>query len=253
MKTQNSNTIEVIYTPALFEYKQTKGDFVVVVVDVFRATTTICQAFASGAKMVVPVSKVETARDYKNKGYLIAGERGGEKLSFAHYGNSPVEIKNANLCGKTLVVCTTNGTHAIETARKSSCLVIGSFSNFEVLNKWLVQQNKSIVILCSGWKDTVSLEDSAFSGALTETLMLESGFEIPFDSSIVALEIWKQMQDRHLKYLKEGSHYIRLKKLGAEDDFEYCVRFNTTTVIPLLKGSHLINIKYEKTEFNFDC
>ncbi|MBE0641510.1 MAG: 2-phosphosulfolactate phosphatase, partial [Bacteroidales bacterium] len=41
-------TVEVCFSPALFPYIQTEGDFSVVVVDILRATTSFCAALHYG-------------------------------------------------------------------------------------------------------------------------------------------------------------------------------------------------------------
>lgn len=242
MDIENKNTIEVVLSPAHYDQRKTTGEFIVVVVDILRASTTICQAFSSGVLEIIPVGTLEDAIEYKNQGFLVAGERGGEKLDFADFGNSPFDFKNKNLKGKKIVFTTTNGTNAIEIARDSAPIVIGCFSNLKVLSKWISEQNKNIVILCAGWEDTISLEDSAFAGALIETLMKKPGFSIPFDSSILALELWNRAKDNPGEFLKVGSHFKRLQNLGAENDFKYCLTSNTTPVIPVMNGTHLINI-----------
>jgi 2-phosphosulfolactate phosphatase len=55
-----------VYTPALFHlYEKQAG--VVVVTDIFRATTAICAAFDHGVERIIPVAKVEDARVYKRE------------------------------------------------------------------------------------------------------------------------------------------------------------------------------------------
>ncbi len=60
-----------------------------VVVDIFRAGTTICTAFQQGVEKIIPVGLVDEAKNYKEKGFLVAGERDGIKLEIADFGNSP--------------------------------------------------------------------------------------------------------------------------------------------------------------------
>ncbi len=78
-------------------------------------------------------------------------------------------MMNADLKGKTLVLTTTNGTKAIETATGAKLIAIGAFTNLSYLSEWLLTLKRNIVILCSGWKETFSLEDTVFAGALIES------------------------------------------------------------------------------------
>src|SRR5512133_2694845 len=104
------NTIEVCLSPALFKYITTTGDFIVVIIDVLRATTSFCAAFDSGVKTVIPVSGLDKLLEYKNNGFLTAAERDGNKVDFADFGNSPTVFLQSDLSGKELAYSTTNGT-----------------------------------------------------------------------------------------------------------------------------------------------
>ena len=60
-------TVEVCFSPKLYEFKLTREDFIVVIVDILRATTSICAAFDHGVEKIIPVGGVENARKYKDK------------------------------------------------------------------------------------------------------------------------------------------------------------------------------------------
>ena len=65
----SKRTVEVCFTPKLFPFIITSEDFIVVIVDILRATTSICAALEYGVKSLIPVSGIEEAREYKKKGY----------------------------------------------------------------------------------------------------------------------------------------------------------------------------------------
>ncbi len=219
----------------------------VVVVDILRATTSICVAFAAGAEKIIPVTDLEDAREYKSKGFLLAGERGGIKLDFADYGNSPKELMNAGLKGKTLVYTTTNGTQAIEIAGQAEYLVLGAFTNIGVLTEWLNQQNKNVTILCAGWENSFSLEDTLFAGLLTE-LLFAKNFYIQNDAATASFELWEMHKNNFSTFIKKSKHFQRLEKLGEGASLDFAVSLNSTPVIPFLKNKVLINInKNEKS------
>ena len=94
--------------------------FITVVVDVLRATTAFCAAFEAGVELIVPVGNLEKLQRMKNAGYLTAAERDGKKINFADFGNSPVLFLKTDFRGRSLAYSTTNGTHAIEMARKEN-------------------------------------------------------------------------------------------------------------------------------------
>ncbi|MDZ7739840.1 MAG: 2-phosphosulfolactate phosphatase [Bacteroidales bacterium] len=82
------NKLEVCLSPSLFKY-HTDDEAIVVVIDTLRASSAICNAFANGAESLIPVPGLDTAREYKKKGYTVAAERDGYVLDFADFGNSP--------------------------------------------------------------------------------------------------------------------------------------------------------------------
>ena len=89
--------IEISLSPLLYEHRAIKDNHIVVVVDILRATTSICAAFAAGASMIVPLDSLEKLPQYRQMGYLLAAERNGEKIADAEYGNSPTEYRRSNL------------------------------------------------------------------------------------------------------------------------------------------------------------
>jgi 2-phosphosulfolactate phosphatase len=242
MPDQKTNMLEVCFSPALFATYEVK-DKIVVLVDILRATSTICTALYKGVKEIIPVATVEEARAYKEKGFMVAGERDGKVLDFADFGNSPFNFMNENIIGKSIVYSTTNGTAAIQMAKGCSLLVIGSYLNHQVLNDWLIKQNKDVIIFCSGWKNKFNLEDTVFAGALSESLLESGKFSTVCDSSLASIDLWKLAKNDLIKYIEKAAHRERLRKLGLDDVLEYCHTFNAAPVIPYQKNDSIIALK----------
>src|ERR1700743_3964255 len=85
-------------------------DYVVVIIDIFRATSSICYGIDNGAEAIIPVSEVEECAAYREKGldYLLAAERNGEGVTGFDFGNSPFSYTREKVAGKTVVLTTTN-------------------------------------------------------------------------------------------------------------------------------------------------
>jgi 2-phosphosulfolactate phosphatase len=230
------NSIEVCLSPALYKYKLTTVNYIVVIVDVLRATTSFCAAFDSGVETLIPVSGLDELLEYKNKGYLTAAERNGEKVDFADFGNSPTVFLQHNLKGKELAYSTTNGTQAIEIAKSSGNIVAGAFVNLHSISEWLVSQRKDVVILCSGWKNTFSLEDTLCAGALVESLGKSGEFKPVCDASFASLTLWQSSSSSLSNVAKKGSHYQRLLEMKLLDDLEHCFKLNTSKALPVWDG-----------------
>lgn len=236
----NSNpTVEVCFSPQLYGHKLTSGKFTTVVVDILRATTSICAAFDHGVKEIIPVSGLDEAKAMKEKGFFVACERNGHVMDFADIGNSASDFIRDDLIDKQVVFSTTNGTKTINMARDAEEVLIGSFVNIQALADHLIKSNGNVVIFCAAWKSLFNLEDSVFAGALAEILM-NSGFSTFCDSVHGAIDLWHRAKPDLKKYLSKSSHRNRLKHLVSDQDFDYTVTLNTTNVIPFLNGEKLV-------------
>lgn len=237
--TSNVSSIEVCFSPRLFKYIRTKGECIVVVTDVLRASTSICAALHHGARQILPVATIQEAMILKEKGMLVAAERNGVKVDFADFGNSPYDFATRKVKGKTIVYTTTNGTRAIEMARERGTVAIGAFINLQVLSKWINRQDKPVVMLCAGWKNQFNLEDAVFCGALAGSLLQLGSYSIECDSAEAALDLWSVAKENILHYIDKASHRKRLKQLQADDVLEYAFKPNLTNVVPVLSGEYI--------------
>ncbi len=235
-KLQEKMTVEVCFSPALFQDIVTEGDFVVVLVDILRATTTICTAVGNGIEAIIPVATHDEARRLKDEGFLVASEKDGMQLDFADFGNSAFSFTRERIGGKTLVYCTTNGTRALDIARSASSIAIGAFTNISALTAWLVKQEKNVVILCSGWKNKFCLEDTLYAGALTERLLETGRFEAQCDSAEASLDLWSLAEGDPLSYIEKASHRHRLKRLELDDVIPYSFECDHAEVVPVFDG-----------------
>ncbi len=236
-----TNQVQVCLTPSLLPLYNVE-DYIVVVIDVFRATTSICYGIENGATAIIPVSQVEECSAYKEKqpGYLLAAERDGEIVAGFDFGNSPFSYTKDKVAGKTIVLTTTNGTHALHLSRKAKKIAIGSFLNLTALCNWLKNRHENILLVCSGWKGNFNLEDTLFAGAVVGQLQL-AGF-VADDPAIASYDLYQIAKGDLNGYLKKTSHSERLKKLGIEADIAFCLNVDTTTAIPVLEGDKLIRL-----------
>lgn len=229
-------TIEVCLSPALYKFKTTNDNYIVVIVDVLRATTAFCAAFDNGIETLMPVSGLDELLELKNQGYLTAAERDGKKVDFADFGNSPTIFLQNNLAGKNLAYSTTNGTQAVEMAKSSGNIVAAAFTNLNAVCDWLVRQEKSTVILCSGWKNTFSLEDTLCAGALVEELEISGKYAHSCDASFSALKLWQQSKPDFLNVVQKANHFQRLYAMGLTEDLKHCFILNSSSAVPVWDG-----------------
>lgn len=231
--------VEVCFSPAIFE-SQHRSDQIVVIVDIFRASSAICYAFANGVERIIPIADVEEARRYKSDGYLVACERQGKKADFADFDIGPENFTPEVVRGKTLIYSTANGTQTIQKATSCKKVVIGSYLNLTALSKWLVEQDSDVIILCSGWKNRFCLEDTVFAGALVEHLLASDCFITECDSARASLDLWAMAEDDLLGYIEKASQRSRLRTYELDSSIELCHAMDLAKIIPVMKSGKLV-------------
>jgi len=235
------NRLEVCLSPAIYD-KHADDRNIVVIVDILRATSSICAAINNGVKSIIPVATVEEARAMKQQGYMVASERDGYVLDFADFGNSPFNFTPETVGGKEIVYSTTNGTRCIHMASHSKAVVIGSFLNISALANWLNKQDAPVLIFCASWKDRFSLEDTVFAGALADRLLNSGKFETICDAVTASIDLWNLAKNDLFGYIQKAAQKGRLASKGLDDCIEYCLTEDLCTVIPIFQDEKLVDI-----------
>jgi 2-phosphosulfolactate phosphatase len=232
--------VEVCLSPALFPVYYSNKNCVVVVIDVFRATSAIVTAFDNGIKEIIPVSSIEEAKEYKEKGYFVGAERKGEIIEGFDFGNSPFSYMQEQLRGQTVVLTTTNGTKALNRAKAADKVIVGAFLNLTAVIDYLRAEKKDVLLLCAGWRDRFNMEDTLFAGAVVEGLIKDPLFGNLADSAIASMHMYQGAKGDLNEYLKDSSHRRRLARLDLEKDIVYCLQTDISANVPELVGNALI-------------
>lgn len=231
--------LETCFSPALFEADRHSGS-IVVIIDILRASSAICTAFANGAVSIIPVAEVVEAKDYKSRGYLVAAERNGYVLDFADFGNSPFNFTKEKVNGKTIVYSTTNGTGIINSSLSAYMTVIGAFLNIGALTKWLIGQDRDILLQCAGWKNRFNIEDTVCAGAMADVLMRSNCYTTICDSTIAAMDLWSLASPDLSGYIEKAAQRTRLRDKNLDDCIEFCLSTDFTDKIPVMKNGVLV-------------
>ena len=234
--------IDACFSPFLYPvYKE--DDAIVVIIDIFRATTAICIAFEYGAEKIIPVATIEEALAWKKKGMLAGAEREAVKVDGFDFGNSPFDYNGEHVRGKSIVLTTTNGTQAIEAAKDAHKVVVGSFLNIKALCEFLISEKRNILLLCSGWKNKFNLEDALFAGAVTHEIDAATR-DFDFGDACVGLKYLYQMARKDPnKFLAHSSHKERLVELNLKRDIKFCLTPDQTDAIPILENGVLVKLR----------
>ena len=231
-------SLEVCLSPALLHLYDVKNS-IVVIIDVLRATSTICTALYNGAAKIIPVASVEECVNIgRQLGAITAGERDGKIAEGLAYGNSPFEYPRDFIEGKILVLTTTNGTKLLHMAKDAIQIITGSFPNLSAVCDYLVAQGKNVILGCAAWKDRVNMEDTLFAGAVVHRI--KQHFNVNCDSALAAETLYNTAKDDIFGFMRQASHFQRLSRYGLEKDIRYCLTPDGANVLPLLKDGELV-------------
>jgi 2-phosphosulfolactate phosphatase len=234
--------LNVVVSPALLPYYEVKGK-IVVVIDILRATSSMCVAFKTGVSKILTLGSSEECLIFKDFDFVVAAEKNAVKVPGFDLGNSPFEFENPILMGRKIALATTNGTKAIKYSLDNDAaqIVIGSFLNISILADWLKTANQDVILLCAGWKNKANIEDTLFAGALVNRLI--DHFQIDCDSALMAQEIFDQNKDNLETLVRKSSHAKRFKLLNFEtDDVSFCLQNDVAPVLPIYQNGYFINL-----------
>ena len=243
MTKSSKPSLHTLLTPQLLDLYDV-NNCIVVIIDVFRATSTMATALYNGASKIIPVETAEQGIEMgKQTGGITAGERDGKIIPGLSYGNSPSEYPRSFIENKTLVITTTNGTKLLHMALKQGAkeVITGSFPNFSKVVAYLKAQNLPVILGCSGWKNRFNIEDTLFAGAVIEAV--KDDFTIHCDSSFMANQLYNQHKEVLPEYIKTLTHWHRLAAYGLEADMQYCITKDIAPSLPVFKEGALRNLE----------
>jgi 2-phosphosulfolactate phosphatase len=222
----------------------------VVVIDLLRASSTICQALASGAAAVVPFLEVDEARAAAAAAtdrakIVLGGERGGRRIDGFDLGNSPAEYTRDAVAGRRVFLTTTNGTRALHHARLARRVVVGSFVNLSAVAE-TVRDEPRIDILCAGTAGEVTREDILAAGAMVGVLSFSDEPAWQLNESAVAARLdWQRLCDAARAAGRTVSEHLAIElrdtpggrnvlSIGMDHDLIDCAQIDALDVVPEL-------------------
>ena len=153
-----------------------KAEGLSVVIDVFRAFSLECWAYAAGVKQIIPVGRVEEAFALRDAypDWLIAGERNGIKIEGFDFGNAPSEFEHIDLTGRTLVHTTSAGVQGLTAVPVGGEILTGSLNNAGAIAEYIKKKNPDKVSLVAmGWNALKQTEEDELCAEYIRSLLLE--------------------------------------------------------------------------------
>lgn len=229
--------VEICFSPELIHLHELQGK-IVVVVDIFRATSTMIAALANGISEIKSCADLEECRAMASSGYLIAGERNGIMAEGFQLGNSPLAYLTGEYEGKNLAMTTTNGTLAISKSQGAEEILIGAFPNLQATVSYIQSRNLDVLIHCAGWKGKFNLEDSLYAGALVKAL--ESTHDAEDDAAIAMKSLYEKEGHDLKKFLSQASHAKRLQNHNIDSDIDFCLTLDLFSLVGKVENESLI-------------
>ena len=202
-----------------------------VVIDVIRATSTICQALDAGYERVLCAAEVEDARALGSDEVTLGGERLGVRIEGFDLGNSPREYLEPRTPG--LALSTTNGTRAIVTAAaRCERVLIASLLNLDAVTKAAAAHGQDVAVFCAGVKGAFALDDAYVAGRIVEGLGTERS-----DAAEAALRVARSYAtaEEAFRASRSGRDLIESGPV-LEADIPWCAREGVLEVVPRLVG-----------------
>lgn len=236
--------LDVLLTPGELVPSEIAGR-TVVVLDILRASSTIVEALAAGARTLYPVSTIEEAiglaKTLGRDEVLLVGERKALPIEGFDLGNSPREFTAQTVGGKTVVMSTTNGTIAITAAAGGARVVVGAWLNFQAVVDDLVRAQAEPVLLCAGRSGAFGLEDVVCAGHIAAAVMKalpEVEWELN-DGAVAAVALGKEFPDPATLFPLTAAGR-NLVEAGLGDDLPFCAHTDLRDVLPVLEGRQIV-------------
>ncbi|MFZ5623503.1 MAG: 2-phosphosulfolactate phosphatase [Gemmatimonadota bacterium] len=232
--------LDVAFTPLGLAPADVQGR-TVFVIDVLRATTTICAALHHGARAVIPTGSTEEAmklaQTLGSADVLLAGERNTERIPGFALGNSPLEMTEAVVKGKTLVMTTTNGTRALLAtagARESYLVCAANFSVAGARAMAALEEHGDLLIVCAGTDHQFALDDAYAAGRLV--LAAQGGRRRRRglnDAALASLDLVRRYGTAWARAFAASRAGRELAKRGFKEDVLAAAREDAWPVLPI--------------------
>jgi 2-phosphosulfolactate phosphatase len=236
--------VDLFLIPGSFTEHRLAGK-TLVLIDVLRASTTICQALKAGARAVIPVLEPGEAAEMRAKIgadlALLGGEREGIKIEGFDLGNSPYEYVESRIKGKTIILTTSNGTRGYMKAGLSHLIMTGAIVNISAVVEKIVAAGNDLAIVCAGKEGDFSIEDTLCGGMIIHKLAFEKKVELELnDAAALARLLYRSNSNTLMEAMAGGEHGRYLEKIGFGSDVEMAAQVDSIPVVPILKEGRII-------------
>ncbi|HEU5305393.1 MAG TPA: 2-phosphosulfolactate phosphatase [Gemmatimonadales bacterium] len=230
--------LDVAFTPTGLGPADVHGR-TVFVVDILRATTVMCAALSHGAKAMIPVASAEEAlrlaETIGKTEVLLAGEKNSLRIPGFHLGNSPLEMGEPAVRGKTIIVTTSNGTAALLACQSAAGVYPAAAANLSLAAeraREAMETGQRVLIVCAGRSGAFALDDAYCAGRLVGATLGERRSRRGLnDTALAALDLVRRYGDDWERPLARSRGGRELIKLGFQADLQDAARLDAYPVL----------------------
>jgi 2-phosphosulfolactate phosphatase len=219
------------------------GRTVCIVVDELRASSTITTLLDMSCPSLMLTASLDDARRLaRTHDSLLAGERHGLTPRGFDFNNSPAELRRADIRGRSVVLCTSNGTKVLASLQEQPAVLVGCLLNARACAVSAVALAEALDarlgVVCAGQQGRFALDDATAAGVIVaraiEALTARGSTAFLTDAARAALRLQASYRNP-VTALRQSASGRLVKELGAEADVELCARTESSTTVPILQ------------------
>lgn len=205
-----------------------------IIVDALRSSSTLCAILSSGAKQVLVCGDPQTALSLAAEGKeaLVVGEYKSVVPEGFDFGNSPLEIREADIKGRDVIFTSTNGARMLVASKGSRQVVVGGIGNADFVAaraQEFLAGGGEVVIIPAGNDNQPCNEDVASAVVLAEVI----GPDIAPGQEAL-MDRWRsEIAGSSLtEIFLSSDHGRELVHMGCEEDVRAAAEPNLFPVVP---------------------
>ena len=223
-----------------------EDDAIYVVIDTFRATTSLTTLKYSKARRIFVVEDGFQAFQLKKhfcSNCLLIGEENGIKIKGFDYGNTASLFYDLNFKNNDIIFTSSSGAKVLLLLEKKENVFLCSLINISAVSLEVIKQakniNKNIVIVPSGYfrdESILVIEDWITAVILANKISKDSIFQVGQKG-----DFWKKTElilssnNDIQTLLRESTNGKSLMELGFESDVNYAIQIDITDIFLKVK------------------
>lgn len=220
-----------------------RSRYVIVVVDVIRATTVATTAVSMGRR-VFPAQNTDDAlvTAARLDEPLLVGELGGNMPYGFHLTNSPAQLAARHDVHRPMVLVSSSGTQLLLNAVGSEAIYIACFRNFSAVASHIALRHERVAVLGAGSRGEFRREDQMGCAWVAEKL-IQAGFSAETQATTKYVSRWHGVSPEAIR----GGHSAEyLNSTGQHADLEFILEHvDDLDIVPSLVDGELVTSSQE--------